>query len=325
MNGNALAALMPVVLLIGLGWGVARAGLVRQTAIKDFSNLVFLVLLPALLFRTMAQVHIAELDYQPIGVYFLSAILVFALTMLVYGFNTLAAARGLANMFSNAAMIGVPLVGLAFGEQGLVTLFTLISVHALVLLTGATLVFELAYSREQKALARAQADGIKIVERSMLRTLLQAVRNSIFHPVPMPIVAGLIWSLTGWPLPAVLDTSLKMLGSAMGPVALLLVGATLAYTKLGAHWRPALRITLVKSLAHPLIFLACAWLLDLHGPAMGIMLICAALPVGTNALLFTQRYHVAQDEVVASIAMSTLVGLITLPLLLALLAARPGL
>lgn len=159
----------------------------------------------------------------------------------------------------------------------------------------------------------------------MLRTLLQAVRNSIFHPVPMPIVAGLIWSLTGWPLPAVLDTSLKMLGSAMGPVALLLVGATLAYTKLGAHWRPALRITLVKSLAHPLIFLACAWLLDLHGPAMGIMLICAALPVGTNALLFTQRYHVAQDEVVASIAMSTLVGLITLPLLLALLAARPGL
>ena len=223
MNGNALAALMPVVLLIGLGWGVARAGLVRQTAIKDFSNLVFLVLLPALLFRTMAQVHIAELDYQPIGVYFLSAILVFALTMLVYGFNTLAAARGLANMFSNAAMIGVPLVGLAFGEQGLVTLFTLISVHALVLLTGATLVFELAYSREQKALARAQADGVKIVERSMLRTLLQAVRNSIFHPVPMPIVAGLIWSLTGWPLPAVLDTSLKMLGSAMGPVALLLV------------------------------------------------------------------------------------------------------
>ncbi len=41
--------------------------------------------------------------------------------------------------------------------------------------------------------------------------------------------------------------------------------STLAYTKLGAHWRPALRITLVKSLAHPLIFLACAWLLDLFG------------------------------------------------------------
>ena len=145
------------------------------------------------------------------------------------------------------------------------------------------------------------------------------------HPVPLPILAGLLWSLTGWPLPAVMDTPLKMLGVAMGPVALMLVGVTLAYTQVGAHWRPALRITLVKSIAHPLIFLFCAWLLDLQGPAMGVMLICAALPVGTNALLFTQRYRVAQDEVVASIALSTLIGLITLPVLLALLAAMPRL
>ncbi|MEB5964879.1 MULTISPECIES: AEC family transporter [Comamonas] len=312
MNGSAIAALLPVIALIGTGFGVARAGLVRQTAVKDLSNLVFLLLLPALLFRTMAQVHIAELDYRPIGVYFLSAILVFVATMLVYGFNTLAAARGLASMFSNAAMIGVPLVGLAFGEQGLVTLFTLISVHALVLLTAATMLFELASSREK------QADDTHD-SRSLGRTAWQAVRNSIIHPVPLPILAGLMWSLTGWPLADVLDTSLKMLGSAMGPMALLLVGITLAYTKIGAHWRPAMRITLVKSLVHPLVFLACAWLLQLRGPAMGVMLICSALPVGANALLFTQRYRVAQDEVVAGIALSTLLALVTLPLLLMLL------
>ena len=206
-------------------------------------------------------------------------------------------------------MIGVPLVSLAFGEQGLVTLFTLISVHALVLLTAATMVFELAASREQGA------DAGK--PRSLARSVLQAARNSIIHPVPLPILAGLLWSLTGWALPTALDTGLRMLGSAMGPVALLLVGAMLAHTKVGAYWRPALRITLVKSFAHPLVFLACAWLLDLHGPAMGVMLICSALPVGANALLFTQRYRVAQDEVVASIAMSTLTGLVTLPILLA--------
>ncbi|WP_043004121.1 AEC family transporter [Comamonas testosteroni] len=317
MNGSAIAALLPVIALIGTGFGVARAGLVRQTAVKDMSNLVFLLLLPALLFRTMAQVHVGELDYRPIGVYFLSAIIVFVATMLVYGFNTLAAARGLASMFSNAAMIGVPLVGLAFGEQGLVTLFTLISVHALVLLTAATMVFELASSREQHT---DDTHG----RRSLGSTVWQAVRNSIIHPVPLPILAGLLWSLTGWPLPEVLDTSLKMLGSAMGPMALLLVGITLAFTKIGAHWRPAMRITLVKSLVHPLVFLACAWLLQLRGPAMGVMLICSALPVGANALLFTQRYRVAQDEVVAGIALSTLLALVTMPLLLMLLYVLHG-
>ncbi|KGH31491.1 MULTISPECIES: AEC family transporter [Comamonas] len=317
MNGSAVAALLPVIALIGAGFGLARVGLVRQAAVKDMSNLVFLLLLPSLLFRTMAQVHIGELDYRPIGVYFLSAIIVFVTTMLVYGFNTLAAARGLASMFSNAAMIGVPLVGLAFGEQGLVTLFTLISVHALVLLTAATMVFELASSREQHV---DEAHN----KRSMGRTVWQAVRNSIIHPVPLPILAGLLWSLTGWPLPDVLDTSLKMLGSAMGPMALLLVGITLAYTRIGAYWRPAMRITLVKSLVHPLMFLVCAWILQLRGPAMGVMLICSALPVGANALLFTQRYRVAEDEVVASIALSTLMALVTMPLLLMLLHVFHG-
>ncbi len=317
MNGSAVAALLPVIVLIGAGFGLARVGLVRQAAVKDMSNLVFLLLLPSLLFRTMAQVHIGELDYRPIGVYFLSAIIVFVTTMLVYGFNTLAAARGLASMFSNAAMIGVPLVGLAFGEQGLVTLFTLISVHALVLLTAATMVFELASSREQRV------DDAHS-KRSMGRTVWQAVRNSIIHPVPLPILAGLLWSLTGWPLPDVLDTSLKMLGSAMGPMALLLVGITLAYTRIGAYWRPAMRITLVKSLVHPLMFLVCAWILQLRGPAMGVMLICSALPVGANALLFTQRYRVAEDEVVASIALSTLMALVTMPLLLMLLHVFHG-
>lgn len=318
MNASALAALLPVIALIAAGFGAARAGLVRQTAVKDLSNLVFLLLLPALLLRTMAQVHIGTLDYRPIGVYFLAASIVFAAVMLLHGFSTLAAARGLASMFGNAAMIGVPLVGLAFGEPGLVTLFTLISVHALVLLTAATMVFELAASREQQAQREA---GAQAPHRSMARTLWQAARNSIVHPVPLPILAGLLWSLTGWPLPALLDTSLKMLGSAMGPMALLLVGVTLAYTEIGAHWRPALRIVLAKSLVHPLVFLACAWLFGLRGQAMGVMLICSALPVGTNALLFTQRYRVAQDEVVAGIALSTLAGLLTLPLLLMLLHA----
>jgi hypothetical protein len=93
MNGSAVAALLPVIALIGTGFGLARVGLVRQAAVKDMSNLVFLLLLPSLLFRTMAQVHIGELDYRPIGVYFLSAIIVFVTTMLVYGFNTGCGAR----------------------------------------------------------------------------------------------------------------------------------------------------------------------------------------------------------------------------------------
>ena len=44
--------------------------------------------------------------------------------------------------YSNAVMIGIPLVQLAWGDAGLVTLLTLIPIHSLVLLTAATVGLE---------------------------------------------------------------------------------------------------------------------------------------------------------------------------------------
>lgn len=316
MNSPALAALLPVILLIALGWSVARVNWVSRASLRDFTNLLFLVLLPALLFRTMARVKLAELDFAPIGIYFLSVGIVFGVTMLRFGFNTLSAARGLAHIFSNTVLIGVPLVGLAFGEQGLVALFTLVSVHSLVILTTVTLIFELAIAREQRAA------GIG-AHRSLLLTVLVAVRKSILHPVPLPILMGLVYGQLGLPIPEVVDISLKMLGAAMGPLALLLVGATLAYTPMGAMWKPALRIAICKVVVHPLIFLACAWALGQRGPAINIMQLLAALPVGANVFLFTQRYKVAEDEVSTSIAISTAMALVTVPVVLAVLPHFP--
>lgn len=315
VNSPAFSALLPVILMIGLGIALAKLQWVRHAAVRDLSNLVFYVLTPALLFRTMMQVKLADLDFAPIGVYFLAVAIVFAATMLVQGFTTLGAARALANTFSNTVMIGIPLMGLAYGEQGLVTLFTLISVHALVLLTSGTIIFELAAARQASQASKAgQAQA-----RSMGRTIAQAVKNSILHPIPLPIIAGVLYAQTGLPVPEVVDKPLQLLGQALGPMSLLLVGVTLAYGRVRGNLGAALRIALVKTIVHPAVFLGCAWLLGLRGPAMAAMALAAALPVGANVFLFTQRYAVAEDEVTASIAVSTALALVTLPVVLTVL------
>lgn len=311
VNSPVFSSLIPVLLCIAVGFAAARIGWVRAAAIKDLSNIVFLVLTPALLFRTMSSVRVQDLDFQPVGLYFLASGLVFVITLALCGFSTRAAARGLANMFSNTLMIGVPMIGLVYGEQGLVTLFTLVSLHALILLTSATIVFELAEAREQQRAGLTQP-------RPMLRTVWQAVRNSVLHPVPLPILAGLLLAQTGLHLPEVIDKPLQVLGSALGPIALLLVGITLAYSKIGRHWRDALGIALIKNLVHPLLLFGLAWALDLSGLAVAVMFTTATLPVGANVFLFTQRYGVMQEEVSSSIAISTGLALVTLPLMLLL-------
>lgn len=314
MDTPALTALLPVVILIVLGVVAAKLDWIRAGAVKDLSQLVFYILTPALLFRTMASVRLGDLDFQPIALYFLAVALIFAATMLLAGFNTLAAARALAHTFSNNVMIGIPLVGLVYGQEGLVVLLTLISVHSLVLLGSGTIVFELAQARQSRSEGQRPA---------LWRTLAQAIKNSIIHPVPLPIIAGLLFAQTGWSIPPIVDKPLQLLGQALGPIALILVGVTLAFSKIGLLIKPALRISAVKIVLHPALMITLGWLLGLRGIPLAVMGLAAALPVGANVYMFAQRYGVGQEEVTASIAISTSLCLFTLPTVLLLLTCLP--
>jgi len=311
MHHPVFSALFPVVLLVALGYAAGRLRWIRAESGKDLSNLVFLVLTPALMFRTMGKVHVQELDFRPLASYFLAVLLLFAGTLLLQGFNRRAAVLALAATFSNTVMIGVALIGLAYGEAGLVILLTLVSLHALVLLTAGTVVLELAVAREAAA---GQA-------RAMWRTVLGAVRNAVIHPVPLPILAGLLFAQTGWALPDVVDRPLQWLGQAFGPLALLLVGVTLAGTAAGPHLRGALGVTLAKNLLLPALVAALGLLLGLRGLPLVVMVVTAALPIGANVFLFSQRYAVAEELVTACVIVSNAAALLTLPLVM-LLAGR---
>lgn len=272
-----------------------------------------MVLTPALLFRTMSTVHVEQLNFKPVVMYFVAAALLFAVMLVWQGFTRRAAVLALAATFSNTVAIGVPLVGLAYGEAGLVTLFTLISVHALVLLTLATVVLELAVAREE---AVAGTGG----GRHMMLTVLGAVRNGIIHPVPLPIIAGLLFAQTGLVLPVVVDRPLQLLGNAFGPLALVLVGVTLTQVRVGAHLKGALGLTLVKNLAFPALVAALSWSLGLSGLPLTVMIVAASLPIGANVFMFSQRYEVAEELVTASVAVSTGLGLVTISLVMALVS-----
>lgn len=316
MDSPVFAALLPVVFLIAIGFIAGRAGWIRAGATKDLADLVFLLLTPALLFRTMSKVDVEQLDFKPVAAYFIAVVILFAGTLLVQGFNRRAAVLALANTFSNTVMIGIALVGLMYGPAGLVTLLTLVSVHALVLLTSATVVLELAVAREQK---QGAPGAVAAAPRQALTTVLMALKNSLLHPVPLPIIAGLLFAQTGWVIPGVLDKPLEMLALAFGPLALVLVGVTLANTPVGPHWRPALVLAGIKNLAHPLLVALLCRLLGVDGLPMTVMVVAAALPIGANVFLFSQRYGVAEELVTASVVVSTALALVSLTLVFMLL------
>ena len=319
VNHPVLSALIPVVLLIAIGFIAGYARWLRAESIKDLSNLVFLVLTPALMFRTMSTVHLEQLDFKPVAAYFLAALLMYALVLLTQGLSRRSAVLAMASTFSNSVMIGVPLVGLAYGAPGLVIVFTLLSLHSMVMLTAGTLVLELAVAREMASgISDPTAGENPQTRRPIWATVLIALRNSIIHPVAVPVIAGLLFAQTGWALPEVVDKPLQWLGTAFGPMALLLVGATLSSTAVGSHLRGAVAVTLVKTLIYPLAVWLIATLLGLSGLPLVVIVVVAGLPIGANVFLFSQRYKVAQELVTASVVVSTALAMVTVPLVMVL-------
>ena len=308
--------MLPVILLIVTGFAAGKGGLVRRESVKDLTNLVFLVLSQALLFRTMSSVHLERLSLQPVFEYFALAVALFLVMLVLYGRDSRASVLALASIFSNTLMIGVPLIGLAYGESGQVLLFTLISLHALVLLTMATVVLELQMAHEQ-----ASETG---ESRHMLKTVGMAIKNAVLHPVPLPILAGLIYAQTGWGLHPIVDKPLQLLGASFGPVALVLVGITLSQTPIGHHVKGALKLSIVKTFVHPFLMAAAGYAMGMRGLHLTVMVVAAALPIGANVFLFSQRYQKAEDVVTAAVAVSTTLALVSVTLVMALLPMLPA-
>ena len=73
LENPVASALLPVVVLIAIGFVAGRMRLIRAEAVRDLSNLVFLVLVQALLFRTMATTQLAQLDLRSVALYYVVA------------------------------------------------------------------------------------------------------------------------------------------------------------------------------------------------------------------------------------------------------------
>ena len=304
-----LLALAPVFVLIALGWLCARMAWLKLSSINDLSKVVFYLFMPALLFRTMANAHLEQLDLAPIAAYFTATLSLLAVLVWWRGASVASTTWGLGAVFSNTVMIGIPLVSLAFGPAGLVTLLTVVAVHAMVLLTAGTVAAELSV---QAASAQQHT--------SLLTAVFKAVRQAVVHPVPIPIFCGLLFGQTGWVLPEVVDQPMRLLASAFGPVALIMLGATTFYQGGKSQIVQVIPMLAIKLLLLPLLVGLSAWAYGLAPLALAVLVMCAALPAGANVFIFSQRYGQSQDLVATGVTLGTAMCMLTLPMVMGVLA-----
>ncbi len=322
MTAAVAIKLLAVLVTAAIGYVAGRmkwllAGAPGSDAARVLSNVAFHVFIPALLFRTTARLDFATMPWRTIAAFFVPVI---GVMLAVYAWQRLRGpaspavptARAISVSFGNTVQLGIPFSAALFGEAGLAIHIPLISIHALLILTVLTVLVELDLARA------AGRDG---APSSLRRTLLTTARNTLIHPVVLPVLAGLAWNLAGLPLPALLDEILSTLGTAVVPLCLVLIGVSLSQYGVKGHLRGATAVTLGKLVLLPAVVLVVAhWGFGLSGVPLAVLVMAAALPVGSNALLFAQRYATLEAEATAAIVASTVAFVVTGALWLALLS-----
>jgi len=323
MSALVFVKLFAIFAVVAIGWAVARSGrLGGGDPSRVISGAAFYIFVPALLFRTSARTDFARLDVRIVLAFFVPTIVVLLVVYAILRFARtggeaapgVPSVRAITASFGNAVQIGIPLAAALYGESGLALHVTLVSLHALILLTILTALVELDLAH-----ARRRADS---GAGHLLATLATTARNTVIHPVVLPVLAGLAWNTSGFALPTFVDEILATLGQAVVPVCLVLIGVSLAHYGVRGALRGAAVLSFVKLVVQPLAVLVFARLaLGLAGVPLAIVVMMAAGPVGSNALIFAQRYETLPAETSTAIVVSTLAFVASAPLWLAVLHA----
>ena len=318
--------LLAIFAVVALGWVVGKLrwlGPHTETSdpARTLANAAYYIFVPALLFRTTARIDLQGMPWDTVKAFFVPVLVLLALVYLWerhanrHGRLPTAApsVRAISATFGNSVQVGIPMAAALFGEAGLAIHVAIVSLHAMTLLTVLTALVELDLARERRTLGHSNAH--------VLRTLGRTMRNTIIHPVVLPVLAGLGWNLAGLPLPTVADEILATHGQAVVPLCLVLIGMSLAYYGVQGAAFGALVVTVLKLLVLPaLVFSVAHWGFRLTGVPLAVVVMMAALPVGSNALIFAQRYRTLEAETTAATVFSTLAFVVVAPLWLALLA-----
>ena len=295
---------LPVFLLILIGYVVGRAGKLGANASIELNRFVVWLALPAQLFNFAANTGWQSL-WQPgfITAFFLSCLIVFVLVLLISWVRQqdLAAASfdGLSASYSNTGYMGIPLCALALGQDGLapaiISTFIVFVMFAL-----ATVLIEIGILSHKKS----------------HEIVWSVIKSLCSNPLLIAPVAGLAWAGSELTLYDPLAQVIAFLAAAATPCALVSIGLFLMQKNTTAPTQ-AWGISLAKLILQPLI----AWVIA--DPILGLpnlwvraIVILSALPTGTGPFMLAQ-YYKADGSVISRVVLITTVGsLLTLSLFL---------
>jgi len=283
---------LPDFLLVALGWLLYRHLHYTREFFAGVEKLVYYVLLPALLIRSILR--------TPLTLTAASELL--AATALVM-------AAGLALAWVARFVLKSDAVTLASGSQCAYRFNTYL---------GLALAASLAGPSGQAVMAVLLGFGVPLGNVAAVCSLARQRGNVLTelarNPLLVSTLAALAGNFAGLTLPVPVDIVLDRLGSAALALGILCVGAGLIWTG-GRRAAPLMTWLLtVKLLALPPLALLVGHVLSLDALARDMLFLFATLPTASSAYILTVRMGGDAHAVAQLISLGTVASAVTIPL-----------
>lgn len=291
-------------LLMAVGYAAQKKKILDAPTNARLSDFLTMVTLPAMLVSSFAGSDIRKMLAEG-GLIVAVSFATFAGSILL-GWVLFRKAEPLrrqvlwcATVFSNSIFIGYPVLQVLYGDAGIVR--------------GAF--YNIGYTVFFWTFGYSLFAG---------KGNTKGVVGVITNPGMLALVSGMLLSLLRVQLPVPVAKSLSLLGGLTTPLAMVVIGSTLALVRVrdvvtdrSAYYASFLRLLLV-----PVVLLAVMTFFRASPEVMGTCVITAAMPVGASAVLFAGKFGGDAPFASRVVFISTALSMLTIPVFMVLVAGN---
>ena len=278
-----------------IGYFLYKKKLVSAGGSADIGRILLYIVMPAAILKSYLADFSRE-RLEGLFVSFLAALLSLLLSIAAarIAFSKEQGIERFGAAFSNAGFIGIPLVQMTLGEEAVFYVSSYVALlnilqwtYGLVTITG---------------------------DRSLI-----SVKRLRTNPIILSFLAGIALFLLPVSLPETAENMVGTIAGMNGPLAMIVLGVYLGQVPLRSLFsgHVVYRCALVRLIVIPVLTMALLFVFPEKYHMLKLtILIAASAPVGSNVSIFAQLYGQDYMQSVKEVTLSTLLCIITLPLIL---------
>jgi malonate transporter and related proteins len=301
-----LEGLIPVFLVIALGWSLQITGFITSEQWNGFERVTYYILLPGLVITTLAMADLSKVPITTVGIALVAPTLMIGLPLII--------SRGLlertfgidgpafTSVFQGAvrwnSFVAVALAGALYGKDG-------------VALTAVAFAFLIPLVNLMSAYVLARhGSGAKPLTAIGLATGL------IKNPFIWSTLIGIALSLISLPIPKAIASFGDIIGRAALAAGLLLVGSGLDLNNLKRSGAGLWVANGLKLVAMPILAGLIGQKLGLFGINLAVPVVCASVPTAAASYILARQNGGNAPLMASIVAAQTIIAAVTMPLMM---------